>query len=153
MILFKRVRATYGWCSNMSPHAVDGYATAEALFQASRFKDPIIQAAIRACRSPMTAKMLAKGHGSQMIIRPRSPEDLDLMRSVVRRKVEQHQALHEMLLGTDEEQIVEDVSGRPNESGLFWGAVLEPNGTLRGENHLGRIWMELRSELRKGALL
>jgi hypothetical protein len=29
----------------------------------------------------------------------------------------------------------------------FWGAVLERDGVLRGENHLGRLLMELREEL------
>jgi len=29
----------------------------------------------------------------------------------------------------------------------FWGAVLERDGVLRGENHLGQLLMELRQEL------
>lgn len=146
MILFKKVKGPFGWFSNMSPHPVEGYRTAEALFQASRFSDPAIQAAIKACTSPMAAKMTAKAHASSMIVQPRSRMDLALMRRVVRRKVDQNPELREMLLATGEEVIVEDVSGRLNESGLFWGAVPTADG-LRGENHLGRIWMELRSEL------
>lgn len=147
MILFKRVRDPFGWLSNMSPHPVDDYRTAEALFQAERFSDPAIQEEIWACTSPMAAKMTAKRYVSQMTIQPRSPEDLDLMRSVVRRKVAQHPALREQLLQTGDEMIVEDVSARQNESGLFWGAALMSSGELRGENWLGRIWMDLRREL------
>lgn len=148
MILFKKVRAEYGWLSNMSPHPVDGYRTAEALFQASRFESLKIQEEIRSCTSPMSAKMVAKQHLASMVIQPRSDEDLELMRSVVRRKVEQNPGLKPLLLATGDEEIVEDVSARANESGLFWGAVPTASG-LTGENHLGRIWMALRAELRK----
>lgn len=148
MILFKKVRDPYGWLSNMSPHPVGEYRTAEALFQACRFSDTQIQAEIRACASPMAAKMTAKRHASKMIIWPRSAKDLALMRRVVRAKANQHPALIVQLLATGDEAIVEDVSARQNESGLFWGAVVTPQG-LRGENHLGKIWMELREELRR----
>lgn len=147
MILFKRVRDPFGWFSNMSPFPVGDYPTAEAFFQAARFDDPAIREAIRACKSPMAAKMTAKAHADKMVIRPRSTEDLELMRHVVRMKVEQHPALRGWLLATGNEEIVEDVSARQNESGLFWGAVPTPSG-LRGANWLGRIWMDLRDELR-----
>lgn len=147
MILFRRVRDPFGWLSNMSPHPVSGYRTAEALFQASRFDNPKIQAEIRACTSPMGAKLTAKLYARQMIIQPRSATDLDLMRSVVRRKVEEHPELGQLLLSTGYEELVEDVTARPNESGLFWGAVSTPEGR-RGENHLGRIWMDLRAKMR-----
>lgn len=147
MILFKKVREPFGWLSNMSPHAVNDYRTAEAFFQASRFNSVAIQRAIKDCTSPMTAKMIAKANASSMVITPRSAEDLALMRRVVRAKIEQHDDLRIALLRTGNELIVEDVSARPNESGLFWGAV-PTNGGLRGQNHLGRIWMELRSEVK-----
>lgn len=147
MILFRKVREEYGWLSNMSPHPVDGYRTAEALFQASRFEDTAIQEEIRACTSPMAAKMVAKRHAAKMAIHPRSNADLELMRSVVRRKLEAYPEMARRLLATEDTEIVEDVTARPNESGLFWGAVPTDNG-LRGENHLGRIWMVLRAELK-----
>ena len=148
MIMFRKVRAPYGWLSNMSPHPIQEYRTAEALFQASRFDDPKIQAEIRACTSPMAAKMTAKRHAEKMIIAPRSEKDLMLMRRIVRLKMGSHLALVSQLLTTGSRLIVEDVSSRPNESGLFWGAMINSGGFLVGQNWLGRIWMELRDELR-----
>lgn len=146
MILFKRVRDPFGWLSNMSPHPVHGFRTAEAFFQANRFSDPAIWEEIRACASPMAAKMTAKRHARKMVITPRGEADRDLMRLTVRFKIAQHPDLRLALLDTGAETIVEDVSARPNESGLFWGAVPTPGG-LRGENWLGRIWMDLRDDL------
>lgn len=147
MILFKKVKEKFGWLSNMSPHPVDDYRTAEAFFQAMRFDNPAIQEEIKACKSPMAAKMVAKAHADKMTIEPRSDIDLHLMRMVVRRKLDQNPELRAELLETGDEHIVEDVSARPNESGLFWGAVPTADG-LKGENWLGRIWMDLRAELR-----
>src|SRR6185369_13847450 len=151
MILFKRVRDPYGWLSNMSPHPVGEYRTAEAYFQAQRFSDLGIQKEIRDCTSPMAAKMTAKRHARRMVIIPRSEEDLELMRLTVRLKVGQHSDLLRMLLATSNQILVEDVSSRPNESGLFWGAILQSDGTLNGLNWLRRIWMDLRDELQGGA--
>lgn len=162
MITFTKVKLPYGWLSNMSPHSVTTlelggvtvWRTAEALFQASRFRaDHPIRAQIQQCHSPMGAKMLAKPLLTQMVLQPRSPQDLDLMRKVVGLKLEQHQLLQQELLATGDEELVEDVSNRPNPSGMFWGkarAVVSVNGPLwHGENWLGRIWMEHRTQLKE----
>ena len=48
-----------------------------------------------------------------------------------------------MLLSTNDKPIVED-----SHRDRFWGAVLQENGTLVGENVLGRLLMELRESLK-----
>ena len=149
VIAFKKVREPYGWLSNMSPHPVGEFRTAEALFQAIRFSDLDIIAQIQTAKSPMGAKMIAKKYADKMVVQPRSTLDLANMMVVLRAKVIAHPNLKAELLATGDRVIVEDVSSRPNESGLFWGAAKNTNGTWRGENMLGRMWMDLRVALSK----
>lgn len=144
MICFRKVREEHGWLSNMSPHPIGVWRTAEALFQAMRFKDQSIISEIHAQRSPMAAKLVAKKYLDKAVVVPRSPEDLDNMRHILRAKLMCNQELIKALLETGDQEIIEDVTNRPNESGLFWGKI--PNGP--GENTLGKLWMELRAALR-----
>ena len=160
-VIIRGVKEDYGWLGNMSPHPVnhDGiwWLTAEALFQALRFPiDAVndeganIRELIRAQKSPMTAKMMAKGSKDKRNITPMGDEDLDNMRMVLRLKFEQihNTPLERDLLETGDRFIVEDCSNRPNVAGLFWGAKRLPDGTWEGTNKLGKLWMELRTEIR-----
>lgn len=157
IITFKKVRAPYGWMSNMSPHPITvamdlqgqerpTYHTAEHLFQCMRFVDPAIKAEIMAPKSPMAAKMVAKKYADKMAFKPRSPWDNLMMESVLRLKLEAHPYLKAELLATGDATIIEDVSSRPNESGLYWGMALINNEWV-GQNVLGKLWMNLRTEL------
>lgn len=163
-IAFRKVRAPWGWLSNMSPHPVhfEGYEwkTAEHLFQGLRFRAPDlwVRTVIRQQTSPMSAKMTAKRHLHNAVVVPRSPEDLDNMRKVLRLKLEQHADLRKALVATGESRLIEDVSARPSESGLFWGMRWIPahivegvqiaDGHWEGQNKLGELWAEVRKEIR-----
>ena len=151
IIAFKKVNDDFGWLGNMSAHKIKAgrkiWRTAEALFQALRFDDEEIQEIIRLKTSPMTAKMAAKSHKSQMVIVPQSADDLAIMMTVLRLKLLYNPELKIALLGTFDATIIEDCTNRPGGSGLFWGAALK-DGVWVGENQLGRLWMRLRSELR-----
>lgn len=149
-IAFKKVKDAYGWMGNMSPHPVLGFKTAEAAFQAMRF-DPMspVFSEIKAAKSPMGAKMIAKKAHEHMLVVPRSITDLENMLFVLRMKfMVGHSDLADQLLATGDEEIVEDVTSRPNESGLFWGAKLNKDGTWEGQNHLGKMLMKVRAELK-----
>lgn len=148
-IAFTRVRLPYGWLGNMAPYPIvteDGlrWLTSEALFQASRFArlNPIREH-IRLNRSPMTAKMIAKAAADQRVVVPCSAEDIALMRWVLKLKVKQHPELAPQIADLKGVLIVEDVTARPHGSGLFWGAARESDGSWRGENTLGKLWMEI----------
>ncbi len=156
-VSFTKVSMPWGWLGNMSRYPVvyEGmtYRTAEALFQALRFaRNHPIREEIRAAKSPFQAKLLARAHQQQMIVAPRSSRDLDQMRLVLRLKVEQNRATLRdeltVLMGTGQAEIIEDCTRRPHGSGLFWGAALiDPAaGVWQGENWLGRLWMEMRTE-------
>lgn len=64
---------------------------------------------------------------------------VDFMRQILRAKVEQHEYVRRKLLATGERELVEN-SWRDD----FWG--WGPNRD--GENMLGKLWMEIRAELR-----
>ena len=159
-VIIRAVDEEYGWLGNMSPHPVEhdgiSWKTAEALFQALRFpmsavndEGENIREMIRAQTSPMAAKMKAKGSKDKMNITPMGDEDLDNMRMVLRLKFEKHNnPIDTDLLATGDRLIVEDCSNRPNVAGLFWGAKRLPDGTWEGTNTLGKLWMELRTEIR-----
>lgn len=150
-ILIKRVKDIYGWMGNMSafPIVEDGllYKTSEALFQAKRF--PLghpVREEIREASSPFSAKLIAKANAEHMTIEQRSEADLELMRLVLKMKLEQHPELKQKLAETGDELIIEDCSNRQSISGIFWGAALI-DGTWRGDNWLGRLWQEQRELL------
>jgi len=66
-------------------------------------------------------------------------DKIDTMRRILRAKAEQHQYVRRKLLATGERELIED-SWRDE----FWG--WGPNRD--GHNMLGKLWMEVRSELR-----
>lgn len=152
IITFTKVNLPYGWLGNMSPHPVIyrdiRYPTTEHLFQALRFpKDHFIQNEIVKYNSPIRAKMMCKPYLKDCIVTPRSDQDIENMMTVLLLKVDTHLDLREELLSTGESLIIEDVSKRPNKSGLYWGAAW--NGVeWEGVNMLGQCWMEIRSLLR-----
>jgi ribA/ribD-fused uncharacterized protein len=148
---FTKVNLPHGWLGNMAPFPVKYWGkwwnTTEALFQALRFEDDAVKEEIRASKSPMAAKMIAKKNKAKMVVIPKSEQDLANMEAVLRLKLEHHKELRQMLLSTGDDAIIEDCTKRPGGSGKFWGAVLK-DGQWVGENTLGQMWMKLREELR-----
>lgn len=147
----RRVRDPFGFLGNMSPHPVtwEGieWRTSEALFQALRFpKDSEIRELIRAEKSPMSAKMVAKSYHGNLAVIPGSKEDLQNMVDVVKLKLRTHDDVRQVLLDTGERFIVEDCTKRQRGLGLFWGAALQGDHWV-GENALGMIWMGLRERM------
>lgn len=156
-ITFTKVSLPHGWLGNMSPYPIryrgQEWRTAEALFQALRFASPAIREEIRSQKSPMTAKMVAKQHGEKaMAFVPRSAPDLRLMRFVLTLKIKQHPDLRQRLVETAPLEIIEDVTNRADRPGAcFWGKAWKPEiKTWVGENALGELWMDLRTDLRVG---
>jgi predicted NAD-dependent protein-ADP-ribosyltransferase YbiA (DUF1768 family) len=157
-ISFTKVALPYGWLGNMSPYTItykgEEWRTTEALFQALRFNDPEIQKAIRDEKSPMGAKLKAKGimnrikesgDLSKIAVTPLSSEDLKNMEMCIELKVSQHSDVLKDLLKTGDLPIYEDVTARGKRgTNLFWGALIE-NEEWIGNNHLGKIWEKVRA--------
>jgi predicted NAD-dependent protein-ADP-ribosyltransferase YbiA (DUF1768 family) len=151
-ISFTKVSLPFGWLGNMSPFPIlyqgKEWRNTEALFQALRFDDDSLKELVRAEKSPMGAKLKAKGMSDKMVIKQLSEEDVENMRLCINLKIEQHPHLQKELIETGDLPIYEDVTKRGNKgSNLFWGAMLIEEKWV-GQNMLGKIWMEVRNKLR-----
>lgn len=151
VIGFTKVALPYGWLGNMSPFPIeyDGktWRTTEALFQALRFDNNEIKELIREQKSPMAAKMMAKKHKDLMVITPLSSKDLLNMTLCIQLKLEQHPDLIKELISTGDSIIIEDVTSRGTSgSNLYWGALKSGDEWI-GENNLGKLWMQARSNI------
>jgi len=148
--VFMKTNERFGGLSNMAagfPLTVEGVRvrTSEALYQACRFPHrPDVQAIIIAERSPMTAKMRGKPYHHNT--RPDWNEvRVNIMRWCLRVKLAQNfDTFSKLLLTTGEMPIVEKKVRRTD----FWGAKVTEDGTLVGQNVLGRLLMELREILK-----
>ena len=129
--------------SNFASFAVNVFGhefpTSEHAYHWRKFSGtyPTIANAIRNARSAHDAFKIAAQHkdklGNWKAVR------LDVMREILRAKIEQHEYVKRKLLATGTRDLVEN-SWRDD----FWGW-----GELRdGKNMLGKIWMEIRAELR-----
>lgn len=117
------------------------YPTAEAAYQATKFYGTTYQPVadvIRQAPSAHEAFKIAEKNRSKA--RWDWPEvRVDVMREILRAKAGQHEYVRRKLLATGDRELVEN-SWRD----AFWG--WGPNHD--GLNMLGKLWMEVRSELR-----
>ncbi len=87
----------------------------------------------------------AKRLGNKVTLRQDWDEvKLGLMEEIVRAKFSQHPDLAERLLATQDREIVEGTVWHD----IYWGIDLT---TGQGENHLGKILMQIRGELKNGS--
>ncbi|MFW9864674.1 MAG: NADAR family protein [Candidatus Thorarchaeota archaeon] len=140
--IIKEFKNKYFFLSNFFPVKIkiDGveYRSSEHYFQAMKFTDPIIQKHIINAPSASVAKKMAKKYNRR--------EDwyeisLDVMEKALRTKFAIPE-LRDKLLATDNMYLQE--GNRWNDT--FWGVDLR---TRRGKNHLGRLLIKIRSELKK----
>ena len=137
--------APYGCFSNFAayPFELDGvrWATTEHYFQAQKFAgtDAAYAEEIRRTPSPMIAARKGRSRAHPLRKDWETVKD-DVMRRAVLRKFEKHDAIRAVLLGTGDEEIVENTSGDK-----YWGCASD--GT--GKNRLGQILTETRAILRR----
>jgi len=132
---------------NFSAHAVELWGklflTSEHAYQWKKYEKhaPDLAEAILAARSATAVKMISDLNKDKV-----DPDfwkiKLNVMEEILREKAKQHPRVVEKLLETKDKEIVEN---SPYDD--FWG--IGPNGN--GENHLGKLWMKLRDELRMGS--
>lgn len=139
--IVKEFKYKYNFLSNFYPVkiVIDGleYATTEHYFQSMKFTDPEVQETIRKAPTPSIAKKLARKHKKR--------EDwydisLNVMERALRAKFNIPK-LRKKLLATDDMYLQE--GNRWNDT--FWGVDLNAG---KGKNHLGKLLMKIRSELR-----
>lgn len=131
----------YYFCSNFSAFQVPWrgklWMTAEHAYQASKFTDKRIISEIRKAPSPYDAKLIAKKYPEDVIANWGDIK-LGIMEEIIRAKINKHSFIRRMIINSKSYILVED-----SPIDFFWGSGF--NG--KGLNHLGKIWMKIRSEL------
>ena len=146
---FRLSRAEWGAFSNFQPLAVPitagpwAFGTSEAIYQAAKFgAGPNIQR--RIAEAPTAREAAAIGRTPGLGIDPTwNAQRVDVMHWVLRMKREANQAEIDAVLAATGIRPIVEVSTRDP----WWGA--RPVADLyEGRNVLGRLWMELRQQLR-----
>lgn len=113
--------------------------TSEHAYHSEKFDDPELLEQLRNTRSAHDSMKLAYANRDKY----RKDWDnvkLEIMKDILRAKVEQHPYVKKKLLESGEKELVEN-SWRDS----YWG--WGPNKD--GKNHLGKLWMEVREEIKK----
>jgi len=136
----------HSFLSNFYPCAItldsEDYPTVEHAFQAAKTDDPDQRRSIREDESPVSAKH----RGKRVTLRPGWDHlRFGIMEIFVRQKFTRHSELREKLLLTGDADLIEGNTWRD----MTWGAVWNKDkGRWVGQNHLGKILMSVRDELR-----
>jgi ribA/ribD-fused uncharacterized protein len=114
------------------------FDTSEAAYQWEKFPDDwIIRSRIINAPSAHEAFKIAEEY--RQFRRPDwDAVKVDIMRDILRAKAEQHEYVRRKLLATGDRELIED-SWRD----AFWGWGPD----RQGQNMLGKLWMEIRTEL------
>lgn len=127
--------------SNFSSFAIEWkgrlWMTSEHAYHSEKFEDTELVEQIYNSRSAHDAMKIAYANRDKY----RKDWDdvkLDIMKQILIAKVNQHPYVKKKLMDSGNKQLIED-SWRDS----YWG--WGPNKD--GENHLGKLWMEVRSEM------
>lgn len=147
-------RFVHNWFSNMLPAKItlDGigykYATSEHFYQSFKAESVLMMNIIRICATPQEAKRLAKkvekpfehliGHYGNTI----DEVKLFVMETALRNKFDIPEWKQKLLTIRPTEPIIE----WNNWNDTFWGVCVKTN---KGENHLGKLLMKIRSEFQE----
>lgn len=134
-------RGQHGFLSNFypAPITVGGlyFPTSEHVYQAYKTNDPQEREFVREAGTPGESKR----RGKKITIRKDwNDVKLEMMRAILVHKFTQNLELAERLLATEDAELVESNTWGDR----FWG-VCEG----KGENHLGKLLMEVRQQLRE----
>ena len=148
---FRFCRTAWGAFSNFQPLPVPiaagpwTFAASESLYQACKFAvRPDVQQRIAEAPSAREAADIGRTPG--LGIDPGwNAQRVDVMRWVLRLKREANEAEIDALLAATGDRPIVEVSARD----AWWGAK-PVAGRYEGNNVLGRLWMELRQQLRDG---
>ena len=128
----------YSCLSNFSAHKItyrgEVYVTSEHAYQAAKFADVTIRAKVKEAPSAF----LAHEFGQSKEGRTPDFDKVAIMKEIMRAKMEQHEEVRWALLSTGHQPIEKN-----HPSDYFWGIGADGSG----QNVMGKIWMELRSEM------
>ena len=119
------------------------YPTVEHAYQCLRYTDPKIIEEIRSARSPVKAWEVSSRYKEQSQKPDFRGRKLDVMKMLMRAKADQYEEVKKALLDSGDALIIKHIVTWPPGDG-FW----DDGEHGEGMNHMGKIWMEIRDELR-----
>ncbi len=141
----------YIYFSPYTAHAIEigglVYPTVEHAYQCARYTDTQIIEEIRNARSAVKAWEVSSKYKHEQI--PEFKQEsykLEIMEKMMRLKVEQHEDVRTALVNSGDVMIVKHIVTPPPGDG-FWDDGEDGSGL----NHIGRIWMKMRDELKTSA--
>jgi N-glycosidase YbiA len=144
-IYFYKIDNPYGCFSNFSPHSIDiageNWATVEHYYQAQKFLGTEFESLMGQIQSAPTPEIAAK-IGRKLEHQPHADWErhkCEVMYRAVSQKFTTHLSIQQMLIETGSAEIIED-----SPVDYFWGCGIEQTG----QNHLGKILMQVRDRLR-----
>ncbi|MDQ5928056.1 MAG: hypothetical protein QG633_494 [Patescibacteria group bacterium] len=135
--------------SPYSAHAIDVggviYPTVEHAYQCQRYTDEKIIEEIKTARSPMKAWEASSKYKHLQIPEFKEGEyKLSVMRRLMVLKADQHEEIQKALIDSGDLRIVKHITTYPPGDG-FWDDGEDGSGL----NHIGRMWMEIREDLKR----
>jgi N-glycosidase YbiA len=142
----------YIYFSPYTSHAIeiDGvvYPTVEHAYQCARYTDPEIIEEVRSAKSPVKAWEVSSHYKHLQIPEFKNEAyKLEVMKKLMRLKAEQHEDVRQALIDSGDLHIVKHIVTYPPGDG-FW----DDGEDGKGLNHTGRMWTEIREEIRAGNL-
>jgi len=113
------------------------WMTSEHAYHSEKFTDKKVLKELKAARSAHDALKVAHAHKDKYI-KDWDEKKLGVMKEILHAKVQQHTYVKKKLLQSGNKVLIEN-SWRDSYWG--WGPSKD------GENHLGKLWMEVRSEV------
>jgi N-glycosidase YbiA len=119
------------------------YPTVEHAYQCQRYTDNRIIEEIWSARSPVAAWEISSKYKHLQIPEFKKEEyKLEVMKGLMRLKAEQYEEIRKALIDSGDLNIVKHITTYPPGDG-FW----DDGKDGKGQNHMGRMWMEIREEL------
>lgn len=144
----KEFKGPYRWLSNfhLTPVEFEGitYPSTEHAYQAAKTNVQEVREMMRDV--PTCANVRRAGQ-----LLPIGPEwhttrKFEVMEEVLRYKFTHHEDLKQKLLATGDEELIEGTTWHDN----CWGSCTCTKCGDQGQNHLGRLLMQIREEIRNG---
>lgn len=115
------------------------FPTLEHAYQASRIVPSDVREQIKSAKSPLAAWKIGQTVKNDPAFQVPNYDKLAVMEELMRAKLAQHEDVVESLLETGERGLLKIYA-----TDYFWGTGHDGSG----ENHMGKMWMKLRDELR-----
>lgn len=149
-IYFYNVNEAYGCFSNFSPHPIHlqgmNWQTVEHYYQAQKFvvtADAVLISVIYTAQTPADAAALGRDRTRQ--VRPDWEQvKTQVMREAVLKKFLAHTDIQAILISTGDQLIVEN-----SQTDYYWGC----GSDRTGHNHLGKVLMSVRQQIRQQSAL